>query len=113
MAKSVEKAKSRFFHSLSRYGVSILAVVIATNQWLLRQDGLSSWKGGGMGMYADFHPVYTKLLLKSKSTGSKQNASQPDQTTIKLLSQSQFYPKDEYLRSLQLRFKYLHGSRQP
>jgi hypothetical protein len=41
-----------------RGGVAVLMAIWATGQmWVVHSRGLNSWRGGGFGMYAGFHPV--------------------------------------------------------
>ncbi len=35
--------------------------------YLVQFDGLSSWRGGGFGMYASFHPVQNRAWIHSEN----------------------------------------------
>ena len=52
---------------LLRYcGVPIVAVVVAATQFLLAHTtGLSRWKGGGFGMYSEYHELQHDIVLLS------------------------------------------------
>ena len=42
---------------MRKYGVAILMIVVASHQlYRVQLQGQSSWRGGGFGMYASFHP---------------------------------------------------------
>lgn len=64
--------------------VPILAVVVATTQFLLVQaTGLSRWKGGGFGMYSEYHELQHDLALLS-SEGRIIPARQVPANTLRL-----------------------------
>ena len=95
------KAPFNWFRFLSRYGVMLLALIVAINQLRLRDEGISSWKGGGFGMYADFHPVYTKVFVKSNAPSPQPSGYQyPTDKAIKLSADSRLFPSQKRLESL-------------
>lgn len=52
--------------ALRYYGVPLAAVVVAATQFfLVHATGLSRWKGGGFGMYSDYHELQHDLVLLS------------------------------------------------
>ncbi len=49
---------------IKSYGVSLLLLIVALNQMrLVYTEGLSRWKGGGFGMYSEFHPHYNQVWI--------------------------------------------------
>lgn len=64
-----EKPLLRF---LQRYGVPILLTTVAIHQFYrVHAEGLSSWRGGGFGMYGGFHPRHHDLWWIDLETGEK------------------------------------------
>lgn len=51
----------RYFFSL--YGVGIGTTLIVLNQLIWVSDGLTRWRGGGLGMYSDFHPNSRQITI--------------------------------------------------
>ena len=50
--------------ALRRYAVPVVMALVATWQIVrVHTQGLSSWRGGGFGMYARFHPRTNDLWL--------------------------------------------------
>lgn len=90
------------------YGIPLLAVLVALHQLTHRSWGLTSWKGGGFGMYAEFHPVYNKLLIFSDLPIT----NSPSQTMLplnELLSEARLYPNKRIADRIKAECKNLYG----
>ncbi len=103
-------SRPRWFRLLSIYGVSALALMVALHQLYLRNDGLSSWKGGGFGMYADYHPVYTKLLVRAKGEAPVQGPEGPHLGTLELMATAQLYPSNVNLAAVKASYIKVYGT---
>lgn len=61
--------KLKWLDWVRRYGVTVLLLLVAFNQLYLTTFGnLSRWKGGGFGMYTEFHPTYYRVYTKFKTS---------------------------------------------
>ena len=87
----------------------LLAALVAGYQLYLRQQGINSWKGGGFGMYADYHPVYTKLLIRSKSGKQPAGPFELSDLAVDLMAKVQIYPHDDYLEALKAEYGRISG----
>ncbi len=94
---------------LSKYGVFILALAVSLNHLRLRHEGISSWKGGGFGMYAGMHPIYTKVFIKSRSGKAPNRQIQPSEKAIKLMAKARIYPTNSTLEQLKQEYRRLSG----
>lgn len=90
----------RYARGLSLYGTAALALMVAMGQLYMRQKGLSSWKGGGFGMYAELHPVYTKLFIRTE--GEQQRSGRADLTSeaYMLMEKAMIFPSNGMLEQL-------------
>lgn len=90
---------------------AVLVFLVAFTQFILTYQGLSKWKGGGFGMYSDYHPysyfltstsgykVDTILALKSQVLLSDKQeikfcARHPEVTEDTILVQSPYLNLD-------------------
>lgn len=91
--------KVRFF---SRYAVVMLAVMVALYQLSLRNEGLSSWKGGGFGMYAEIHPIFNKVFIKSSQVDEPidQQKVLSDESKDLMHDKILIFPKAAYLSKI-------------
>lgn len=48
----------------SKYGVLLLLIGVAIHQMYQVDNGLSRWKGGGFGMYAEIHFNQVKIFVR-------------------------------------------------
>ncbi|WP_026976722.1 hypothetical protein [Flavobacterium tegetincola] len=52
------------YHSIIKYGTTpILALVIVASHFYFFNQGLSSWKGGGFGMYTTYNPSQAQVYI--------------------------------------------------
>lgn len=64
---------------LRSYGVALLMVVVACHQFVrVQTQSLSSWRGGGFGMYASFHPRHHDVWVERSDTGEKRRYQKYD-----------------------------------
>jgi len=64
--------KHRFF---KYYAVPLLLLSVACVQLFLVGKGLNRWRGGGFGMYSEFHYSDTVVLIKSaKGSAARQDS---------------------------------------
>lgn len=103
------KAAYKWMRFFSLYGVSILVVLVAGVQLAHRNAGLNSWKGGGFGMYADYHSVYTKLLLKASKDAKGKGPRGPDYPLAELFSDAQLYPCNNTMQPVKDHYKHVYG----
>lgn len=55
---------------IRNYGVAAVMVVVAMHQMFrVQTQDLSSWRGGGFGMYASFHPRHHDAWVTHRDTG--------------------------------------------
>ena len=101
--------QSGWFRFVSRYGVLLLMVLVALNHFRLRADGISSWKGGGFGMYAEMHPVYNKLFVKSRLPLEEARPKGSTDRASKIMSKAQMYPGNHFLQQLKDEYWQLYG----
>ena len=87
----------------------MVVLVVALNQMRLRSDGLSSWKGGGFGMYAEMHPVYTKLFVKARSDQPEPARTFPTPEAIEAMETAQLYRSDQNLEKLREEYRLMTG----
>jgi len=58
-----------------RYLVATLIIGVALRQlYLVDTDHLSRWKGGGFGMYSEFHPRMSEIWARTGSTACGDSA---------------------------------------
>lgn len=96
-----------WFRFLSRYGAVLLLCIVAGHQLWLRGQGINSWKGGGFGMYADYHAAHTKVFIKAKFPLIHTESQQPQEIVFDQMgSVSYLYSsrniqrlKDEYIKA--------------
>ena len=94
---------------LVKYGIASIAILVALNQLRLRRDGLSSWKGGGFGMYAEMHPVYNKVFIKSKSNQRAQRKFEPSRESVLLMQKIRHFSHQDYQEDLKNEYATLTG----
>jgi len=77
--------------------IPMLLVIVACFQISQLKDGLSTWKGGGFGMYADYYPFQFDLLLDGEKIilDKKQ-----DVVAYQLGRITMIYPTDENVKKL-------------
>lgn len=78
-----------------------LLVVVACYQISQLKNGLSTWKGGGFGMYADYYPLQFDLHLNQKQISFDKKK---DFVGYQLGRRTMIYPTDENAKKL---IKYL------
>ena len=102
-------SQKRLIRYLVKYGIASIAILVALNQLRLRRDGLSSWKGGGFGMYAEMHPVYNKVFIKSKSNQRAQRKFEPSRESVLLMQKIRHHEVYKFSYPL-IRILQLNGS---
>jgi hypothetical protein len=70
---------------------------------------MSSWKGGGFGMYADMHPVYNKVFVKSKANQAPKDSPVLTIATNELMDKVKIYPHEKYLEELKSEYSKISG----
>ena len=59
--------------------VTTLLVLVAAHQFYhVHTGGLSSWRGGGFGMYGSFHPTHRDLWVVDTTTGESVRYTKAD-----------------------------------
>lgn len=79
------------FDRIRAFAVPIVMVCVATFQlFRVHFDGQTSWRGGGFGMYAGFHPSFNDAWLVRDGTGealrytqAKHEKMEPDANLIR------------------------------
>lgn len=98
--EATPKAKSKFLTRLQHYGVPLLLVVVASHQFYrVHADGLSSWRGGGFGMYGGYHPTQNDLWWTSTETGE----------SVRYTKKKGVATEDDRYRSLRPFLTYVNG----
>ena len=74
-----------------------------------RSQGLNSWKGGGFGMYADYHPVHGKLFVKARDPLQFPEGRASDLHAKDLMYKAKVYNAPYYVDQLKLEYLLLYG----
>ena len=98
-----------WFKFLSRYGVLAVVLLVAGVQLYYRTQGLNSWKGGGFGMYADYHPVHGKLFVKARDPLKYPEGRDSDLLAKDLMFKAKVYNAPYYVEQLKLEYLLLYG----
>ena len=98
-----------WFRFVSRYAVLILVLVVAGIHMWYRTRGMNSWKGGGFGMYADYHPVHGKLFIKARNPLKYPEGRATDLYAKDLMFNAKVYVAPYYIDKLKLEYLLLYG----
>ena len=77
--------------------IPILLLGVATFQMMKIDDGLSRWKGGGFGMYADYFPPTFDLYMNQQRIVFNKKE---DLKKYKIGHKALYCPSDKHIKSL-------------
>lgn len=61
-------------------------------------------------MYAELHPVYTKIFVKSRTPTQQSGPVIPSERGMKLMSKAQYYPNNDFLNHLRIEYQFASGN---